>query len=318
LNSKGPNYLVANFGRVGASPGSRIVVARRCRCRWLTGFSLFPTVNWKLEMLHSASQPQGRSRCSHAPVNTPSLNGEELQCGVVVGHAPPRAPPQWGMRVLFVYDNNIGTHRIAKRTRWVVPTPTTGRLELSGSRQARGGSYSIPFAGGRQAPGDGGGACLRHARRRVWGWAHGVSPLGQKTTIMHFRSKSRNCRCMTSIRTKCNYIGALRVKPSRNGAPWRATAAGRKHLGALIYQRRCLDPWLANIFTTVNSQGVVAYSWFCSFSGEIHYVSRKHLSSQIKITLPLLRFLTIYTLDLISKSSGSKFFSKKLSFAKLF
>jgi hypothetical protein len=32
-----------------------------------------------------------------------------------------RAPPV-GPAGIFIYDNNNGTHRIAKRTRWVVPT----------------------------------------------------------------------------------------------------------------------------------------------------------------------------------------------------
>ena len=79
--SEGANYPGVTFERVAASPGSRIVVARRCR--WLTGFSLFPTVNWKLQMLHVASPPPGRSSHSHSPRNTPSLNGEGVQCGVV-------------------------------------------------------------------------------------------------------------------------------------------------------------------------------------------------------------------------------------------
>jgi len=175
------------FERVAASPGSRIVVARRCR--WLTGFSLFPTVNWKLKMLHVASPPPGRSRHSHAPRNTPSLNGEGFQCGVVVGCAPPRAPPQWAPRVFFVYDNNNGTHRIAKRTRWVVPTRRR-RADLSDRGRGRRVVGRTISRGGK---GDGGGACLRHARRRVWGLAHGVSPLGQKKRrFSFFWSKSRN------------------------------------------------------------------------------------------------------------------------------
>jgi len=56
-------------------------------------------------MLHVVSQPPGRSLCSHAPRSTPSPNGERFQCGVVVGFAPPRTPPQWAPRVCFVCYN---------------------------------------------------------------------------------------------------------------------------------------------------------------------------------------------------------------------
>jgi len=72
--------------------------------------------------------------------------------------------PAVARRVFFVYDNNIGTHRIAKRTRWVVPTR---RRRADWSDRGRGRRVvvrTIPLGG----KGNGGGACLRNARRRVW------------------------------------------------------------------------------------------------------------------------------------------------------
>ena len=73
-----------------------------------------------------------------------------------------RAPPQWAPRV-FVYDNNDGTHRIAKRSRWVVPTRRRQADFSDRGRGRRVGGRIIPRGG----KGDGGGACLRHAQRRV-------------------------------------------------------------------------------------------------------------------------------------------------------
>jgi len=158
-----PKYPGMFATRVSEMPGSRHDVARRCR-----GFarcSFFPTVNWKLKMLHLASPAPGRSRYSHAPSNTPSLAGVGFQCGVVGGCAPPRAPPHWAPRVFCVYDNNNGTHRIAKRTRWVVPTRRR-RADLSDRGRGR---RVVGRTNPRVGQGVGGGACLHHARRRVWG-----------------------------------------------------------------------------------------------------------------------------------------------------
>jgi len=71
--------------------------------------------------------------------------------------------PAVARRVMVVYDNNNGTHSIAKRTRWVVPTRRR-RADLSDrGRGRRVVGRAIP----RRGKGDGGGACLRHARRRV-------------------------------------------------------------------------------------------------------------------------------------------------------
>jgi len=74
-----------------------------------------------------------------------------------------RAPPV-GPAGLFVYDNN-GTHRIARRTRWVAPMRRR-RADLSDRGRGR---RVVGRAILRGRKGDGGGACLRHARRRVWG-----------------------------------------------------------------------------------------------------------------------------------------------------
>jgi len=139
-------------------------------------------------MLHVASPPPGRSRQSHAPRSTPSLNGEGLQCGVVVGCAPPRVPPQRAPRVLFVYDNNIGIHRIAKRTRWVLPTRRR-RADLSDrGRGRRVVGRTFPRGGRATAEGRGcvtrGGECGGETRRFTSG--------AKKRRLSFYWSKSRN------------------------------------------------------------------------------------------------------------------------------
>ena len=129
-------------------------------------------------MLHVASPPPGRSRHSHTPINTPSLNGEGSQCGVVDGYAPPRAPPQWVTRVNFClrrqqrHSPHCETHALGR-----ADAPRTGRLERSGSRNARGGSHHSPRGGRSTAEGR---ACVTRGGE-CGGWAHSVSPLCTRT-----------------------------------------------------------------------------------------------------------------------------------------
>jgi len=72
--------------------------------------------------------------------------------------------PAVARRVIFVYDNNNCTQRIAKRTRWVVPTRRRRAVLSDRVRGRRVVGRTIPRGG----KGDGGGACLRQVRRRVW------------------------------------------------------------------------------------------------------------------------------------------------------
>ena len=66
-----------------------------------------------LKMLRVASPSRGRTHNSHSPRSTPSLNGEEVQCGVVARVRSAARAAAVGPAGLFVYDNNNGTHRNA-------------------------------------------------------------------------------------------------------------------------------------------------------------------------------------------------------------
>ena len=162
-NQKVPNtlgrLLRESLRRLGRATSWRVDVV----C--VRFFILFKSEKWKLKMLHVASPSRGRTHHSHSPRNTPSRNGEGVQCGVAARVRSAARAPAVGPAGLFVYDNNNGTHRIAKRTRWVVPTRRR-RADLSDrGRGRRVVGRTIPWGGKC----DGGGACLRHARRRVWG-----------------------------------------------------------------------------------------------------------------------------------------------------
>jgi hypothetical protein len=149
------------FKRFARSPGSRIVVARRCRVR--TGFSICSTVKHRNSRCftwhrHREAEPTTATPQEARPQSTVREFSAAWWLGV---RSAPRAPAV-GPAGLFVYDNNNGTHRTAKRTRWVVLTRRR-RADLSDRvRGRRVVGRAIPRGGS-----DGEGACLRHARRRV-------------------------------------------------------------------------------------------------------------------------------------------------------
>jgi hypothetical protein len=84
------------FGDVRESRRVARVVHRRGASMSLAHrISSFCNSELETKMLHVASLPPGRSRHSHSLRIASSLDGAGIQCGVVVGCAPPRAPPQW-------------------------------------------------------------------------------------------------------------------------------------------------------------------------------------------------------------------------------
>ena len=98
LNQTVPITPGVTFERVAASPGSRIVVARRCSRVVCSLDSYF----FLLETQHATRHIAAAGPIPPQPRSTPSLNGEGCKCGAVVGCAPPRAPPQWpGVSWLF-------------------------------------------------------------------------------------------------------------------------------------------------------------------------------------------------------------------------
>ena len=199
--AEGPDDPWVTFERVAASPGSRIAVARRCG--WLTGFSLFPTVIWKLKMLHVASPPPGRFRHSHAPRRTPVLNGEGCQCGVVVGYAPPRAFPAVGPAGTFCsrqqqwHSPHCEMHALGR-----ADAPTAGRLQRSGSRQTRGWSYHSPGGGGRRRRGM---LASRAAESVGWGARRFTSRATKRRLKSFFWSKCQHFRCMAGDHTDLHF-----------------------------------------------------------------------------------------------------------------
>jgi len=183
------------FKRFAGSPGSRIVVARRCRVR--TGFSFCSnSEKWKLKMLHVASPSRGFTHHSHSPRSTPSPNGEGVQCGVVARGALRRARPRSWPRGSFClrqqqrHSPHCETHALGR-----ADAPTTGRLEPSGSRQTRGGSCHSPGGGGRRRR----GVLASRAAESVGVSARRFTSGAKRRRFSIFLSKSRIYRCMTLI-----------------------------------------------------------------------------------------------------------------------
>jgi hypothetical protein len=117
------------------------------------------------------------------PKKHASLNGEAFQCGVVVRYAPPRAPPQWATRVIFVsrqqqwHSPHCKTHTLGR-----ADAPTTGRLDRWGSRKARGGSHHSPGGKGRRRR----GVLASRAAEAVGVGARRFPSGARKTTILVF------------------------------------------------------------------------------------------------------------------------------------
>jgi hypothetical protein len=96
-------------------------------------------------MLHVASPTRGRTHRSHSP----TLDCEGGQCGGVARVRSAARAPVVGPTGLFVYDNHNGTHRIAKRARWVLPTRRR-RADLT-IGVAAGAWWVVPFPRGKRA-----------------------------------------------------------------------------------------------------------------------------------------------------------------------
>jgi len=157
-------------------------------------------------MLRVASPSRGRAHHRHFPRNTLSLNGERVHAAGGSG-ALRRKRPRCGP--CGSYDNNNGSHRIAKRTHWVVPTRRR-RADLSDrGRGRRVVDRTIPWRG----KGDGGGACLRHARRRVWGFVRRFTSGGGNDDYRFLLSKRRTSRCVTL--SSCPPNSGFQPKKSR-------------------------------------------------------------------------------------------------------
>jgi len=118
---------------------------------WLTGFSLFPTVHWKLNMLHVASPPPVRSR--HIQEARPHSTVTDVSAAwwsSALRRARPRSGPA-GLCCLRQQQWHLPhceTHALG-----LSDPPTTGRMERSGSRQVRGGWYHSPGGGGQRRRG---------------------------------------------------------------------------------------------------------------------------------------------------------------------